>query len=192
MDRNISRDVHVHSAKYMNMNEGEQESDFILRLFDAYYDRVFCFARKSAHTEVAEDVSQEVFIRLLEHPRLTELHISCSYLIKIAHNLLRRRHARWLKLQDILNCRIAESPSLRGKAEATSEDLPEINLKAAMCILKPEERDALNLIICRGMSYEQAAKSLNTTITTINNRKYRGIQKLKKWQQDQAVLKKHA
>ena len=192
MDRKTSRDISVHSAKHMNMNEGEQESDFILRLFDAYYDRVFCFARKSAQREVAEDVTQEVFIRLLEHPRLTELHISCSYLIKIAHNLLRRRHARWVKLQEILNCRIAESPSLRGKAEATSEDLPDLDLKVAMGILKPEERDALNLIICRGLSYEQAAKSLNTTVTTINNRKYRGIQKLRKWQQDQAAMKKYA
>ena len=174
------------------MKDGESHSDFVLRLFDAFYQRVFCFARKSAHRDLADDVTQEVFMRLLQHPRLDELEISCSYLIKIAHNLLRRRHTRWSKLQEILNCRVAESPSLRGQREPAPVELPDLDIDEAMKGLNPDERDALSLIICKGMSYEQAAKALNTTITTINNRKYRGLQKLKQWQQEKGTQQKYA
>ena len=35
------------------------------------------------------------------------------------------------------------------------------------------------MIVCEGLSYEDAAASLGVRVSTINNWKYRGIQKLK-------------
>src|SRR5690606_8593177 len=49
----------------------------------------------------------------------------------------------------------------------------------AMEALTSDERDAVRLIVCQGMSYEDAARSLGVNISTINNWKYRGLQKLK-------------
>ena len=75
----------------MIQNEEETREDFVMRLFEAYYTRVFAFTRKCAPQDVSEDVTQEVFVRLLQHPRLEQMDLSVSYLIKVAHNLLRRR-----------------------------------------------------------------------------------------------------
>ncbi|MEE2681354.1 MAG: sigma-70 family RNA polymerase sigma factor [Planctomycetota bacterium] len=186
MDPKRITDAGVESSRRLTASNGESESQFILRLFDNYYERVFCFTRRSAPLDVAEDVTQEVFIRLLQHPRLRELSISCSYLIKIAHNLLRRRHTRWVKLQEILDGKRTEEPSRRGRVPDDDRKPSRLDIREAMSTLKPEEQDALDLIICRGMSYDQAANALNTSVTTINNHKYRGLQKLRRWTQERA------
>lgn len=186
MDPHQVPDVDADSARHLRMRDDETREEFILRLFDSFYQRVFCFARRSAPRDVAEDVTQDAFMRLLQHPRLDELSLSCSYLIKIAHNILRRRHTRWVKLQEILTDMVAEDPRLRDRRKTPSRESVPLGLIEAMRTLKPEERDALDLIVCRGMSYEQAARSLDTSVTTINNHKYRGLQKLKNWRQESA------
>ena len=179
-------DVGADSTRYLTMRDDESREAFILRLFDSFYERVFCFTRRSAPPDVAEDVTQDVFMRLLQHPRLDELSLSCSYLIKIAHNILRRRHTRWIKLQEILSQKVAEEPELRGRQDPPLRQPAPRGFTEALGTLKPEERDALDLIVCRGMSYEQAARSLDTSVTTINNHKYRGLQKLKNWRSQSA------
>ena len=194
MDQNNPSGVSTKSNQQMQMQEGESDGDFLLRLFEAYYDRIYCFARKSAPPEVAEDVTQEVFLRLLQHPRFNTLQLTSSYLIKIAHNLLRRRHSRWVKLQEILDSIAAEQASNRRRETHTLEEDEDSKgrIEGAMTGLNTAERDALELIICRGLSYQQAAKSLNTSITTINNRKYRGLQKLKQIHEQTEDLRKRA
>jgi predicted DNA-binding protein (UPF0251 family) len=49
----------------------------------------------------------------------------------------------------------------------------------AMKSLNDHERSAINLIVCRGLSHEQAARSLGVNASTINNWKHRGVKKLK-------------
>ena len=67
----------------VDSENSSKRADIVLDLFDRYYDRVYAFARKSAEASVAEDATQEAFVRLLQHPRLEELEISISYLLKI-------------------------------------------------------------------------------------------------------------
>ena len=88
--------------------------------------------------------------------------------------------------KEILTDMVAEDPRLRDRRKTPSRESVPLGLIEAMRTLKPEERDALDLIVCRGMSYEQAARSLDTSVTTINNHKYRGLQKLKNWRQESA------
>ena len=76
------------------MPKSTNRADIVLDLFEQYYHRVYCFCRRSLGPDVAEDIAQDVFTRLLHLERLVEMTISVSYLIKVAHNLLRRRHAR--------------------------------------------------------------------------------------------------
>ena len=92
----------------MKMTTNETRADFVLRLFDQYYDRVYAFTRRCTTTDVGEDITQEVFVRLLQHPRLEELELSVSYLIKVAHNLLRRRYARSARLRELLDTAVRD------------------------------------------------------------------------------------
>ena len=158
-----------------------ERSEQVLELFDKYYDRVYAFARKSAGPTVAEDVAQEVFVRLMQHPRLEELTISISYLLKIAHNLLRRRHTRGTRLREILDDEVRPreinrmsfthaSQARDGRGELVAEALNQ---------LSSEEQDAIRMIVCEGRSYAHAANSLGVSVTTINNWKHRGLKKLR-------------
>ena len=162
----------------------QQRTDLVLDLFDKYYDRVYAFLRKSATPDVGEDLAQEVFLRLLQHPELERLEISISYLLKIAHNLLRRRYARASRLRELLEERVhregmtgfepGQRPSL------TPEPLSNNILEAALGLLSCDEQDSIRLIVCEGKSYQHAAEALGVSVTTINNWKHRGIIKLRK------------
>ena len=49
----------------------------------------------------------------------------------------------------------------------------------ALSSLPTHERDAVRLVVCEGLSYEEASASLGVPVSTVNNWKYRGINKLK-------------
>ena len=73
------------------MTRTEHRASIVLDLFENSYHRVYCFCRRSLAPDMAEDVAQDVFARLLQIDRLPEMQISISYLIKIADNLIKRR-----------------------------------------------------------------------------------------------------
>ena len=172
-----------------------RRSRIVLDLFDAYYDRVYAFARKSAAPAVAEDATQEAFVRLLQHPRLEELEISISYLLKIVHNILRRRHSRSVRLREILDEQVTPRERRRqddtpfALEHPTSETLADVgSLERAFSRLNDDERDALRMIVCEGRSYADAARSLGVSVTTINNWKHRGLGKLRRQLQAEQVF----
>jgi RNA polymerase sigma-70 factor (ECF subfamily) len=134
---------------------------------------------------VAEDLAQEVFLRLMQHPELERLEISISYLLKIAHNLLRRRFSRATRLRELLEERVHRDggdPELgTGHPEPESLGLTDGVLETALGLLGRDEQDAIRLIVCEGKSYQHAAEALGVSVTTINNWKHRGIVKLRKY-----------
>ena len=42
-----------------------------------------------------------------------------------------------------------------------------------------DERDAIRMVVVEGRSYAEAARSLGVSVTTINNWKHRGLEKLR-------------
>jgi RNA polymerase sigma factor (sigma-70 family) len=125
-------------------------------------------------------------VRLLQHPRLEELEISVSYLLKIVHNILRRRYSRSVRLREILDEKV--KPQARQRYEAgdvlegkTQESVATMkSVERAFGRLSSDERDSLRMIVCEGKSYVHAARSLGVSVTTINNWKHRGIDKLRR------------
>ena len=161
-----------------------QRATLVLDLFDLYYERVYAFLRKSTTPDVAEDLAQEVFLRLLQHPDLERLTISISYLLKIAHNLLRRRYARSARLRELLEERCHADDSLDAMTPGAKRQTKESEvgtdiLETALGPLGKDEQDAVRLIVCEGKSYQHAAEALGVSVTTINNWKHRGIIKLR-------------
>ena len=119
----------MQGTKAMNSIESEESpvhatqirAALVLDLFDLYYERVFAFLRKSTTPDAAEDLAQETFVRLLQHPDLESLTLSISYLLKIAHNLLRRRYARASRLRELLEERAHNEPELSGGVAKASK-----------------------------------------------------------------------
>ena len=153
---------------------------FVLDLFDRYYDRTISFLRGWTSADVAEELAQETFLRLLQHPEIERREISVSYLLKVAHNLLRRRHARAMRLRALLEERPAPSRDSRPRADADVDAVDREVLEAALALIGQDERDAIRLIVCEGLSYQHAADALGVSVATVNNWKHRGLAKLRR------------
>ncbi|MAH66882.1 MAG: hypothetical protein CMJ27_10925 [Phycisphaerae bacterium] len=176
-------------ARTMAENEDASlrpRAEIVLELFERHHDALYAFARRSVDPSAAEDAVQETFTRLLQHPRLEELDLSISYLFRVVQNLLRRRYARSVRLRENLAERI--TPLLQRQADLDSEascrsgveivaELQELD--EAFTMLAGDERDAIRLVVVEGRSYAEAARSLGVSVTTINNWKHRGLEKLR-------------
>lgn len=157
---------------------------FILDLFESYYEQVYRFARRSVDSTSAEDVAQEVFVRLMRLPDLTEREINPPYLIKIAENLIRRRYHS--------ERRFADHAERYGAYARTQSDDP-IRVRdagsparEAVARLADRERQAVELTVCRGLSYRQAAASMGVKVSDVNNWRYRGVERVRQQIEERA------
>jgi len=165
-------------------------ADIVLDLFEQYYHRVYCFCRRSLGPDVAEDIAQDVFTRLLHLERLVEMTISVSYLIKIADNLIKRRYNRMQRFQRFLEANDGRNYSTPSSANTDLLEPLDLSndLLQRLGSLSPSERDAVELVVCHGLSYQEAAQCMGVPVSTVNNWKYRGLKKL----QDNEPLTEHA
>jgi RNA polymerase sigma factor (sigma-70 family) len=168
-------------------------SRIVARLYERDYARVHRFARRLAREEVAEEVAHEAFVRLLRLKNLERMVVGTAYLLRIAENLLKRRHERAQRYRTVLDGYGMAVPSARGPAGSsdagpatggqagTARVVPDTDrLQAAMGALSEDEQSAIRLIVCHGLDYQAAARSVGVPVSTINNWKHRGLAKLKK------------
>jgi RNA polymerase sigma factor (sigma-70 family) len=152
--------------------------DRVLELFDQFYECVYRYARRSVEASAAEDIAQEVFARLLRLPDLVEREIRAGYLFQIAKNLIRRRFESERRFQK-------HAPRL-GQDRDTPDSAPERRESATLAAraiasrLDERERQALELVTCRGLSYRQAALSMGVKVSDVNNWRYRGVERLRR------------
>lgn len=154
----------------------------ILVLFERYYERVYCFARRSLDQSTAEDIAQEVFVRLMNLQNLESRSINVSYLIKIADNLIKRRHRRMRRFEAIIAADTSRTDVVHSESGELGEEADHdtgATCSEVLESLTDGEQDAVRLVVCGGLSYESAARSLDVKISTLNNWKFRGIQRLK-------------
>ena len=161
------------------MTISTDRANLVLELFEAYYKRVYCFSRKSLAPSAAEDIAQEVFTRLLQVRSLEEKTITSSYLIKIADNLIKRGYNKNQRKNRYIDSQREEAIRDIRRHKPTEAKWSNHEITEALASLPTHERDAVRLVICEGLSYEEASASLGVPVSTVNNWKYRGINKLK-------------
>ena len=161
------------------MTISTDRANLVLELFEAYYKRVYCFSRKSLAPSAAEDIAQEVFTRLLQVRALEEKTITSSYLIKIADNLIKRGYNKNQRKNRYIDSQREEAIRDVRRHKPTDAKWSNHEITEALASLPTHERDAVRLVICEGLSYEEASASLGVPVSTVNNWKYRGINKLK-------------
>lgn len=161
------------------MTVSPNRANLVLELFEAYYKRVFCFTRKSLAPSAAEDIAQEVFTRLLQVKNLEDKTITASYLIKIADNLIKRGYNKNQRKNQYIDSQREEAIRDLRRSQKEVQQWSTSEISKALSSLPSHERDAVRLVICEGLSYEEASASLGVPVSTVNNWKFRGINKLK-------------
>jgi|GEM_PF-4308046 len=154
-------------------------------LYETHHLKLTAFLTRLVGSDRASDVMQEVFFSLLGVNNLETRDITVSYLYRVGENLVRKGYHKDRRLREVLedlrNTTKDEedlgSKGLRGEVQAVC--IRAEALGAAMEILTNKEQSAIKLIVCRGLSHQQAARAIGVSVTTITNWKHRGVKKLK-------------
>jgi RNA polymerase sigma-70 factor (ECF subfamily) len=172
--------------RHKSLEQGEiavtittDRANLVLKLFEAYYKRVYCFSRKSLAPSAAEDIAQEVFTRLLQVKALEEKTITSSYLIKIADNLIKRGYNKDQRKNRYIDSQRDDAIRDIRRHKPIEAKWTSSEITSALASLPVHERDAVRLVVCDGLSYDEASASLGVPVSTVNNWKYRGVNKLK-------------
>lgn len=176
------RQIRVHSAFSIDAfcKGNPQAFNFI---FDCYYRSVCFFAsRLIPANPVAEDITQEAFVRLWEKHNAFDCERSIkAFLYIITRNaclnfLKRGRRDKmhedcWLHLLD----EAEDPPALFMPSEMIMDKLSE-----AIESLPPECRRVMQLCYIEGLQNKDIAKKLGVSVHTVKNQKARGLVLLKK------------
>jgi RNA polymerase sigma-70 factor (ECF subfamily) len=153
--------------------EGEEKA--FVELYKRYNRRVYAYCIKMVGTkEHAEDVYQEIFVRVSRKRQHFKGGNFASWLFAIARNLclnaLRDRQEH-ISLEDV-------TETLRNPVEESGYDQSSEILRMAVDQLSHELREALVLRVYDGFSYNEIADITQTKLATVKVRIFRAKQKL--------------
>jgi RNA polymerase sigma-70 factor (ECF subfamily) len=150
------------------------ESDGFRQLFQRHYEAVFCFAyRLSGSTPVAEEITQDCFLSLLQHPvRYNSARGSLkTYIYGIARNLFLkhlRRNGMDVNLEDSgAAARPDEGPD---PAELALRDELGEAVRKAVAMLPPLQREALVLFEYEGLTLVDIAHIVGAEVMAVKSR----------------------
>ena len=160
----------------LRLSMGGNEEAFLV-LYRRHQGPVFRFAlHMSGNQEIAEEVTQEVFLTMLSGARqyVAQQGSLQGYLIGVARNQVRRQ------LRCFRTTAIAADAGSEPRDEAGERLLDELNreqecgaLRAAILSLPPNYREVIVLCDLEGLDYEQAAAQLNCAVGTVRSRLHR-------------------
>ncbi|WP_303824918.1 RNA polymerase sigma factor [Ruminococcus flavefaciens] len=138
---------------------------------DQQYDRIYryCFMRVR-NKETAEDITQETFLRYLEHPHYNSVDKTLQLLYTIAGNLCNDEFRR---------AKLSELPEDKAADEDIEDSvLSGFQLKQALARLSDEDREIILLRYVNEVPVNVIAKLHNMSRFALNRRIHRILGKL--------------
>lgn len=157
------------------------------RALERWGDTVYRVAlSRVGSTQEAEDVSQDVFLKLLDHPREFESdeHLK-AWLIRVTINRSRdilRAHARhasesWEEHESEAERILRASSQSDGAPQEAEAD--ESSLRRAISQLPEEQRTVVHLFYVEELSTQEIASALNCSSGAVRTRLYRARETLR-------------
>src|SRR5712691_11347312 len=153
-------------------------------IYDRYSSRIYNFAyRFLKNSEVAEDATQEVFVKMLKHANQFHGDAKLStWLFSIAANwcrdYLRKADNRAKDSDDVLVTLPAPNELSPERRLEQRED--EHRVQRALSALTPEQREAILLSRYQGLSYAEIAQIAGCSEGAVKTRVFRAMETLKK------------
>jgi RNA polymerase sigma factor (sigma-70 family) len=145
-------------------------------LFERHARAVFTFcARRTGDLALAEDLTSVVFLEAWRRRRLVALTGASAlpWLLGTAHNVVRNQRRSLRRHRAALARLTAERVSPSAEDETIARVDAQRTLSAALRALErlPQaQRDAVNLVLWSGLSYEEAAQALGIPVGTVRSR----------------------
>ena len=150
-------------------------------LYARYHKRIFNFlARITFDREQAEDLTQNVFLRLLKYRKSYKDGMRFqSWIYQMARNAFsdyyqvhKNKYSQMVDVQHIGN----KASSVLDEMEQTEK---EELLNRSMALLSEDQRELLVLTRYQYMKYEEVAQMMDTTVANIKVKVHRAIAKLR-------------
>lgn len=150
-------------------------------LFDRYHKRIFNFlARMTMNRDVAEDLTQNVFLRMIKYRNsYKEGNKFHSWIYQVARNVFsdhyqmhKNRRNDFVEVERL-------SDQLQDVNESLLLDEQEKTLHQSLAMLNEEQRELLVLTRFQHLKYEEVALMMDTTVANIKVKVHRAIQKLR-------------
>jgi len=176
----VERQTAWEASARANLVAGDQAA--LGEVYDQYSSFVFGLARRViGDPRAAEDVSQEVFLHLWEHPEVFDPARGSlrTWLGTLTHrrsvDYVRREEARRRRGQREASRRPVSIPDVDEMAMAlvTAE-----RVRAALDVLPPEQREAIDLAYFGGRTYREVAEALGIPEGTAKSRLRLGLRRV--------------
>lgn len=150
-------------------------------LFERYNKRIFNFlARMTMNREVAEDLTQNVFLRMIKYRNsYKEGNKFHSWIYQVARNVFsdhyqmnKNRKADFVDVEKM-------SDRIQDLDESLVLDEQEKTLHRSLALLTEEQRELLVLTRFQHMKYEEVAMLMDTTVANIKVKIHRAMAKLR-------------
>ena len=184
--------IHVNREKKLNKDQIDRyvvlaqkgESSAFEALYDHFYDQIFRYiAFKTSDSLIAEDLTEDVFLRMLESIRKfkPQGHPFSSWLFRIAHNRVidhyrKRGRDKNVPLDTVLTT-VGESQSTLDTYVETKLAMREVN--QAMENLTDLQREVLNLRFAGGLSIKETAEAVNRNENSVKALQHSAVKKLR-------------
>jgi RNA polymerase sigma factor (sigma-70 family) len=150
-------------------------------LFERYHKKIFNFlARMTMDRELAEDLTQNVFLRIIKYRNsYREGNKFQSWIYQVARNVFSDHYqANKNRFSDFVDVeKVSEYMSNNDDNEAMDEK--EQLLHRSLAKLSEEQRELLVLTRFQQMKYEEVATIMDTTVANIKVKVHRAILKLR-------------
>jgi RNA polymerase sigma factor (sigma-70 family) len=152
-------------------------------LFDRYHKRLFNFlARMTMDRDLAEDLTQNVFLRLIRYRTSYREGLKFqSWIYQVARNVfsdhyqsVKNKKADFIDVEKM-------SERIADKEENEAMEEQERILQRSMALLNEEQRELLVLTRFQHMKYEEVAVIMDTTVANIKVKVHRAIAKLREY-----------
>lgn len=146
-------------------------------LYARFYPRLYGYARRFADPALAEDIVQEVFLRVLKYKNGDVASLPLQFLLTMTRNVaLRMLQTRRREVEVASEAagergapgRRHEEPALHASVPGLLERLPE------------RQREAVELTTARGLSEHQASLAMNASRSAVSARRRTGLEHLRR------------
>ena len=158
---------------------GNGDPAALSELYDQYVNKIYAYIyRRVGQADLAEDLTAQVFMRMLEAVRSGQAWRSSfsGWLYRIAHNLVidhyrRRQRATFIEFDDAPPLKASSGDPVRS-AESLSDSE---RLRAALSQLTDEQSQVITLRFLDECSIAEAATLMNKTEGAIKALQYRAV-----------------
>lgn len=151
--------------------------DALSIIFDRYHVRIYNFFNKMLQNKmISEDLTQEVFVRILRHRTAYKKGNFTSWIYTIARNIFSTHYQNQKKER----LHITDQEIKSEETLFTENKTEEIEyLHKALQQLKPEERELIVMHRFQEIKYSQIADIIGSSEGAVKVKMYRALKKLK-------------